>query len=114
MFIRRKVVRGTAYYAVVENQRQDGRVRQRTVISLAQHPTVEAALKEAHEVLAGYQAKADTEHRRHLARIKMGLLQPQDYRVRQGFRAQKEADKWKKRIVRLETAQAVVSKKEIQ
>jgi hypothetical protein len=34
MFIRRKIVNGTTYYAVVESYRKDGKVRQRTLFSM--------------------------------------------------------------------------------
>jgi hypothetical protein len=38
MFVRRKTVRGKAYFALVENQRVDGKVKQHTVASLGDSP----------------------------------------------------------------------------
>jgi hypothetical protein len=53
MFIRKKIVNGGIYYAVVENQRtNDGRVKQRVVVSLGDCSTIEAALTRYRESLA--------------------------------------------------------------
>lgn len=44
MFIRRKTVRGTVFYQVVESRRVEGKPRQVIVRSLAQYPTVRALI----------------------------------------------------------------------
>jgi hypothetical protein len=44
VFIRRKIVRGITYYALVESYRSEGKVRQRTLLSLGRNPTLEAAI----------------------------------------------------------------------
>ncbi len=45
-FVRKKAAaRGNAYYQLVEARRVDGKPRQRVLIHLGQHDTVEAALK---------------------------------------------------------------------
>jgi hypothetical protein len=46
MFIRRREINGTAYFSVVETYRDDGKVCQRTVVSLGQFSTVEAAIED--------------------------------------------------------------------
>jgi hypothetical protein len=47
VFIRKKVVRGVEYFALVENYRKDGKVRQRLVLSLNRCSTVAEAISEA-------------------------------------------------------------------
>ncbi len=43
-FVRKKRVGQYEYYQVVENRRVDGKTRQRVVLHLGHHPTVDAAL----------------------------------------------------------------------
>lgn len=45
MFVRQKVVNGRNYYAVVENRRVSGKIRQRQIASLGRHSTVTEALE---------------------------------------------------------------------
>jgi hypothetical protein len=45
MFIRKKMVRGKTYFALVENRWVRGKVRQRFVLSLGRDATIGAALK---------------------------------------------------------------------
>lgn len=52
-FVRKKRVNGREYYQLVENYREDGKVRQRMLVHLGPYPTVEAAI-EAHEQGAEY------------------------------------------------------------
>jgi hypothetical protein len=47
MFIRKKIVRGVVYYALVESYRKDGKVRQRIIAPLGQSAPVEAAIDKA-------------------------------------------------------------------
>lgn len=47
MFVRSKVAKGATYYAVVESFRDGPKVRQRTILSMGQHPTVESLLTSA-------------------------------------------------------------------
>lgn len=47
MFVREKVVRGVRYHALVESYRQNGKVRQRVIVSLNQCATVEEAITKA-------------------------------------------------------------------
>ncbi len=43
VFLRRKTVKGKAYYQIVENRRVDGHVRQRVILSLREWPNPAAA-----------------------------------------------------------------------
>jgi hypothetical protein len=43
-FIRRKLVRGVAYFSIVENRRVRGKVRQKVLYSLGRHATIEEAI----------------------------------------------------------------------
>ncbi len=45
MFVRKKRVRHEDYYQLVESHRVDGKPRQKVLLHLGRHPTVEAALK---------------------------------------------------------------------
>lgn len=47
MFVRSKVAKGNTYYAVVESFRDGPKVRQRTILSMGGHPTVESLLTSA-------------------------------------------------------------------
>lgn len=58
MFIRRKLVRGKDYYALVENYRANGHVKQRIVLSLGRHPNIEKALDWERFMLGVYQKAA--------------------------------------------------------
>jgi hypothetical protein len=51
MFIRSKVVKGFTYYFVVEGRRVEGKVRQRTLVSLGRHATLPEALEAARREL---------------------------------------------------------------
>ena len=52
MFIRRKVVKGVTYYALVESYRKDGKVRQRILCSLGRESDLEVLIERAAEELA--------------------------------------------------------------
>ena len=45
MFVRKKRGRNGDYYQLVESRRVDGKPRQRVLLHLGRHPTIEAALK---------------------------------------------------------------------
>ncbi|MDP9458387.1 MAG: hypothetical protein M3Q49_00155 [Actinomycetota bacterium] len=45
MFVRKKRGRSEDYYQLVESRRVDGKPRQRVLLHLGRHPTIEAALK---------------------------------------------------------------------
>ncbi len=45
-YIRKKRVRHYEYYQLVENRRVDGKPRQKVLVHLSRHPTVESALTE--------------------------------------------------------------------
>jgi hypothetical protein len=57
MFIRRKVIKGVTYYALVESYRKDGKVRQRILFSLCRQPTFEAAIERQSRRIAYWQAE---------------------------------------------------------
>jgi hypothetical protein len=44
-FVRRKRIDGGEYYQLVESRRVDGRPRQKVLLHLGHHPTVDDALK---------------------------------------------------------------------
>lgn len=44
-YVRKKTVKGWNYYQVVESRRIDGKPRQRVLLHLGQHPTVDHALQ---------------------------------------------------------------------
>jgi hypothetical protein len=52
MFIRRKIVRGVSYYALVESYREKGKVRQRILCALCRDSTLDAAIARAIRHLA--------------------------------------------------------------
>ena len=52
VYVRSKIVKGTAYYQIVEGRREGGRVRQRVVLALGRTPDPEAALKGMKRTLA--------------------------------------------------------------
>jgi hypothetical protein len=113
MFIRRKVVRGVTYYAVVQNCRTgSGRVKQRTVVSLGQHSTIAVALRQAREWRAIHQENAERGRRQR----RNGIFLFQDVDTGRllylpvGETAQKRVDKFAKQIEKLEAALTVVSK----
>src|SRR5579872_3402771 len=47
MFIRRKLVNGVTYYALVESYRQNGKVCQRVIVPLGQSSTIKEAIAKA-------------------------------------------------------------------
>lgn len=51
-FIRAKKGKKGTYYQLVENYREDGRVRQRVLCHLGRNPTLEAAIEERERYLA--------------------------------------------------------------
>ncbi|SRR6266568_8133077 len=60
VFMRRKIVNGTTYYSVVENERtKDGRIKQHTVLSLGQCSTIAAALVAARNEFEYFQREAE-------------------------------------------------------
>lgn len=64
-FIRKKRVDGGEYYQLVESRRVDGKPRQKVLVHLGQHPTIDEALKRwPREVgrlrRAGHEEAADT------------------------------------------------------
>jgi len=44
-YVRMKKVKGSEYYQLVESHRVDGKPRQKVLVHLNKHPTVDAALK---------------------------------------------------------------------
>src|SRR5579872_4362144 len=58
MFIRKKMVRGTAYYSVVESRRVAGKVQQKTIVSLGQSPSIAEALEDMRWWLEQYRHNA--------------------------------------------------------
>jgi hypothetical protein len=84
MFVRKKRIKGREYFYLVENERRGGKVRQKTIASLGEHSTVEAAVnaleaeaaeleREFNEFMAFYlyffeQVKALTKHLEDMAR----------------------------------------------
>jgi hypothetical protein len=45
-YVRKKKVKGGEYYQLVQSRRENGNPRQRVLLHLGRHPTVDAALKE--------------------------------------------------------------------
>src|SRR5215211_8728282 len=45
-YVRKKKVKGVEYYQLVQSRRVNGNPRQRVLLHLGRHPTVDAALKE--------------------------------------------------------------------
>jgi hypothetical protein len=45
-YVRKKKVKGEEYYQLVQSRRVNGNPRQRVLLHLGRHPTVDAALKE--------------------------------------------------------------------
>jgi hypothetical protein len=54
VFIRRKIVKGVTYHALVESYRKDGKVRQRTLYSLGRGSSFDVLIEEDTERLAHY------------------------------------------------------------
>ena len=79
MFIRRKIVRGTAYYSVVENRRVNGKVRQLTVVSLGQCETIDAAI-ELERKNAKYRLEILLNHKK----LKFDLVRRDDGKFKRG------------------------------
>jgi hypothetical protein len=44
-YVRKKMVKGSEYYQLVESHRVDGKPRQKVLVHLGKHTTVDAALK---------------------------------------------------------------------
>lgn len=44
-FVRKKTINGREYYYLVENHREDGKVRQKTIAYLGRYPTPKAAIE---------------------------------------------------------------------
>jgi len=114
MFIRRKVVRGVTYYAVVQNCRTgSGRVKQRTVVSLGQHSTIAGRTTPSSRVAAQSSRECRQRGRR---QRRNGIFLFQDVDTGRllylpvGETAQKRVDKFAKQIEKLEAALTVVSK----
>jgi hypothetical protein len=61
-FVRTKVVRGIAYYYLVESCREGNKVRQRVLLYLGKHSTVRAAYTYWRKQL---KAAKDAEHKKH-------------------------------------------------
>ncbi len=58
MFVRRKTVRGKAYFALVESHRVNGKVKQRVLLSLGRHASIEKCLEWERWMLAEVYRKA--------------------------------------------------------
>jgi len=52
MFIRKKIVRGVAYYALVESYRCDSKPRQMIILSLGRCSTINEAIADAEQEIA--------------------------------------------------------------
>jgi hypothetical protein len=61
-FIRTKLVKGIAYYYLVESYREDGKVRQRVLAYLGKHSTVNAALAYWRKQVRSATHSADKQH----------------------------------------------------
>jgi hypothetical protein len=110
-FIRHKQVNGTTYYSLVESVRENGRVRQRVIVSLGQCATIDEAIDVETNVLAFWQhyAKWGREHRTNGRWVFVG--DDGETRVRGGEPAQLRADKCEKRLLLLrQYRDAVVAK----
>ena len=112
MFIRERAVNGTKYFAVVENLRVMGKVRQRTVVSLGQCSAIDEAIEECqwwieeYRKLAGPDERGRTRNGRRLFFIEGGGC---CVRVC-GREAQKRADKLEGKLKLLLHCRDVVSK----
>lgn len=63
-FTRRKQVGGTTYYSLVESVRENGRVRQRVIVSLGQCATLDAAIDVETYELAFWRNRAEWNRKR--------------------------------------------------
>jgi hypothetical protein len=61
MFVRRRMVRGIAYYQIVEGIRTGTRVHQRLVLALGREPDPRVALQEWQRLLAELEERRETE-----------------------------------------------------
>jgi hypothetical protein len=109
-FIRRKQVNGTTYYSLVESVRENGRVRQRVIVSVGQCATIDEAIEVETNELAFWQhyAKWGREHRTNGRWVFVG--EGSEVRVRVGEPAQLRADKCEKRLQLLRQYFDVVAK----
>lgn len=80
MFIRKKIVRGVVYYAVVETYREDGKVRQRLLDSLGTDPDLDRHIEWLMEHLADQRYEKPTDLRK--AKARLGRLQKWKVRLK--------------------------------
>ena len=62
-YVRKKKVKGGEYYQLVQSRRVNGNPRQRVLLHLGRHPTVDAALKEWPSEIKGLRGWADKKRR---------------------------------------------------
>jgi hypothetical protein len=62
-YVRKKKVKGGEYYQLVQSRRVNGNPRQRVLLHLGRHPTVDAALKEWPREITRLRRLADKKRR---------------------------------------------------
>ncbi len=109
-FIRSKQVNGATYYSLVESFRQNGKVRQRVIVSLGQCATIDEAIEVDTDALGFFQhyAKWGREHRTNGRWVFVGGGTEEHLRV--GEPAQLRADKCEKKLQVLRQYRDVVAK----
>lgn len=89
-FVRAKKVKGKEYYQLVESRRVNGKPRQKVLVHLGRHSSVDAALEEWPEGIRRLQRYASEERRRAANRLE-GSRARRDT-VRRADRAERRAD----------------------
>jgi hypothetical protein len=98
MFIRKKIVNDTTYYALVENERtKNGRVKQRVIVSLGTFSTIEGALVAARNAFESFTREAETAERVRPAGFRGWKFEAKTARAR--------AERYGREIEKLESAQ---------
>ena len=62
-YVRKKKVKGVEYYQLVQSHRVNGNPRQKVLLHLGRHPTVDAALKEWPREIKRFRRLADKKRR---------------------------------------------------
>ena len=62
-YVRTKMIKGWSYYQLVESRRVDGEPRQKVLVHLGRHPSVDAALEEWPEEIRRLRRRATRERR---------------------------------------------------
>jgi hypothetical protein len=103
-FVRTKKVKGKEYYQLVESRRVDGKPRQKVLVHLGRHPSVDDALREWSEAISRLQGYASEERR-------SASAQPESSRahhdaVRRAENAERRADELKTNLQKLRDLRA--------